>query len=81
MSRAGCMYQVRGIFQALAKGHLTEGEIALLKHLSESKCEYGGRAVGSYAIAVMHIRGIKEYSGNESDIVDLIEDMPEFEMN
>lgn len=81
MSRKGYLYRVRGIFQAVAQNSVSATEIALLERLTEETFEFGGRKVGSYALAALHILRAKEYTGDEAEVIELIQTMPGFNID
>lgn len=81
MSRSGHLYHVRGIFQTVSQRKVSNTEIELLKKLSTETFEYGGRKVGSYALAALHILGAHKYNENDTEVLELIQTMPEFKID
>lgn len=73
--------QLRGILEATVHGNVTEAEKRALEHLAESPKVIGGRRVSDYATAAQSILGVKQYAGNDPNILELIREMPKFTFN
>ena len=70
--------QLRGILEAVTCNKLNSDEKSALEMLEKSHSVIAGRKISDYAIAAQSILGIKEYSGDDPYIIDLIRDMPKF---
>lgn len=73
LSHNGALIRINGIMFAVKFKHSSDKIITKLKELLSDNTEVDGYSVSQFATAALDVMGITKYTGNDENVLELIE--------
>ena len=72
LSSNGLSYILNGILECVEKKSASEDEAKAIERIENDNREIAGKMISSFASAALSFLGIKQYTGSDNDVLELI---------
>ncbi len=79
LAHSGALFRLRAILLSIINRVQDPDVLQAIAKLKNDKVMMLGRPVSAYAIAALDILGQEKYQGNDPDIIELVEALPELQ--